>query len=718
MSKTMITITSMLAIAWTGTAYAQTSSAEPSDAASTQPNDAGVEEIVVTAQRRSQRLVDVPVSVATASAADLERAGATSIENLTKVTPGVYLQRAIYGLSPTVRGIGSTLAASGGEQNVALYVDEIYYPTPTGNITDLASIAGVEVLKGPQGTLFGRNATGGAILMRTLDPGFTPEGRFNLSYERFNQIRTSAYLNVPLSDTVAVNGAVAYRYSGGYVRDLLSDRITNSGRNFTARMKLLFEPTDNFSLILTASHADFDDPSGSDTRALKPSPLIQILSGGLVAKDRYHSSFNTRQVIRTRTDEYSARAKLELDGGTLSSFTSFLNNKLDAVNELDLSYIDATVSLGTRVKTFSQEVNFASPTGNALSYIAGIYYFRSRAEVPYVTSGLLTPPVPLSNSEGDSDAIAGYADGTYKIGDLSLIAGMRYSYEKRRTRSAFGTSAPSPFTRFQEVADKQWTPRIGLRYALTEKANVYATYSKGFKSGTFDATTPTGPGVKPETVDAFEAGLKMALPGISFNTAAYYYDYKNTQMNATVSGDNGAVFSQLFNVPKSRIYGAEADLTITLNDNFDLRAAVAYTHARYVDFKFAPGYVDVGALTFANVSLDVSGNTMVRAPEFTASGTLSYHMSVGNDKRFEVNISPYYSSRVYFTFDNSLSQKAYATVDASAALTLHDKIKLSIFGRNLTDSKHLISASQNTLILSAVRYAEPRVYGVSFGYSF
>ncbi len=735
MAKGFRAVTSIVAIAWAGAAYAGTA-AEAAIAAQQDSSDRAedaattLDEIIVTAQRRSERLVDVPISVMTATPDDLERVGPSSIENLTKAAPGVYLQRAVYGLSPTVRGIGSTLAASGGEQNVALYVDEIYYPTPTGNVFDLASVAGVEVLKGPQGTLFGRNATGGAILLRTLDPGFQLAGRANFSYERFDTVRASGYVNLPLSDTIAVNGSVAYRYSRGYVRDLRTDAISNEGRNFTARGKLLLQPTDSFSVVFTAAHADFDDPSGSDTRNFQPAPLVSFL-GGPIATDRYDSSYNTAQFIRTSTDEYSARAKLDLAGGTLASFTSFLENELEALNELDLSYLNQNVALRVATKTFSQEINYTSPQDQPLSYVVGVYYFRNKAQVPLLTSN----GAALSNSRGDMRAYAGYLDGTYTFGDLSLIAGIRYSREERKTSSAFGVSAPSPFTRFQEATDEQWTPRIGFRYALGAQSNVYGTYSKGFKSGVFDATTPTGPGVKPETVDAFELGFKSASRGLSFNAAAFYYDYKNTQVNATVSGQNGAVFNQLFNVPQSRIYGAEFDANLEITENFDLRAAVAYTHARYTDFESAPAYVNdptnpasavnlgppfgtIPGLLYVNVSRDVSGKTMVRAPEFTASSTLRFHTSVGDDNLFEITLSPYYSSRVYFTFDNSLSQKPYMTLDAAASLTLDNSIKFSVFGRNLTDSKHFISMSQNALTLRAGRYAMPMTYGMSVGFAF
>lgn len=727
--KVTKTIASMLAMTWAGAAFAQSAqpgqnTAPPPPGASSPdaaaPTGSG-DDIIVTAQRRSQRLVDVPISIATASSADLERAGPTSIENLTKVTPGVYLQRAGYGLSPTIRGIGSTLPASAGEQNVALYVDEIYYPTPTGNVFDLASIAGVEVLKGPQGTLFGRNATGGAILLHTLDPGFTVAGRFNVSYERFNQVRSSAYVNIPLGDKVAFNASVAYRYSNGYVHDLKTNAITNQGRSFTARAKLLLQPTDTFSVIFTAGHGDFDDPTGTLVQNLQPALLLSLLGGGPIATDRYHSSNDFQQILRTNTDEYSARAKLNVLGGILSSFTAYLYNKLDATSELDETYIPQDVALAVRTRTFSQEVNFASAPDNPLSYVLGVYYFRNRSEVPTLTQS----GTPLFHTAGQADAIAGYADGTYRFGDFSLIAGVRYSYEDRKQQSGFGNSAPAPFTRFQFATDRQFTPRVGLRYALGGRTNVYGTYSKGFKSGSFDASSPNGPGVTPETVDAFEVGVKSATRAFSFNVAGFYYDYKDTQVNATVSGTNGQITTQLFNVPKSRIYGAEADATLRLGSNFDVHAGVAYTHARYVTFPFAPGYVNapanpatLGGLIFANVSLDVSGKTMVRAPEFTANGRFSYHTDLGANKKFELTVSPYYSSRVFFTFDNSLSQAPYATLDAAATLTLNDSVKFSVFGRNLTDNAYAIGKSQNAFSLNTTGYAVPRVYGVSFGYSF
>jgi iron complex outermembrane receptor protein len=327
---------------------------------------------------------------------------------------------------------------------------------------------------------------------------------------------------------------------------------------------------------------------------------------------------------------------------------------------------------------------------------------------------------------GDGWSMSGYADGAYDFGNkISLIAGLRYNYDQRSAASGYGVNAPAPATRFQEATEKQWTPRVGLRYAVGERANVYATYSQGFKSGAFDVTSPNGPGVKPETVDAFEVGFKSASSDFTFNAAAYYYDYKDTQVNATISGESGRIFTQLFNVPKSRIYGAEADGSLPLGDAFDLRVALAYTHARYIDFPSASAYINdptnpatLGGLIFANISVDVSGNTMVRAPEFTTSATLSYHTPLGDNNELEIALSPYYSSRVYFTFDNSKSQDPYVTLDGAATLTSGEHMKFSLFGRNLTDKTYAISIGQNALSLASTTFATPRTYGVSFGYTF
>ncbi len=736
------TLTSVVALAWASGAYAQ-AAPSPSAASPAQATDVvQVEDIIVTAQRRSERLIDVPISITTVAAQDIERAGGEAVENLTKTVPGVYIQRAVYGVSPTVRGVGSTLGTLGGEQNVSIYLDGVYQADASANTFDLANISSVEVLKGPQGTLFGRNATGGAMLVTTLDPSFTPGGKVNLSYERFNQVRASAYATAPLSDTFAVNGAVAYRHSNGYIRDNRSGRLVNEGETLMLRGKALWQPTDQFSAVVSASHSEFDDPTAISYQALFLAPAYAAPgnNAGPIAYDRFHLSHDTRGVLKTRADAASAKFKLDLDAGVLTAITAYQTGRLTSTNDLDATYstIPAAIvlppplppltvgviptqhwiDLRTQTKTFTQEVNFTSKGEGPFSYVAGLYYYHQDYRVP----GLFTNGAPSLHGASKNAAYAVYVDGSYDFGALTLIAGLRYTYEKRKSWNGVGAVDPAPFTRIQTDDDSQVTPRVGLRYALSERSNVYATFTRGFKSGTFDASSPNGPPVKAETIEAYEVGYKISEPAFSFNASAFYYDYLDTQVNATVSGSAG-IFNQLFNVPKSRIYGLDVDGTYRFSRAFDVRAAVAYTHARYIDFPFAPAYSNVVSqdtgfgLVFQNGSADASGNNMVRAPELTVSTAFNYHADLGHDRRLDISVSPHYSSRVFFTFDNSLSQGGYTLLDANATLSLGQNLTLSVFGRNLTDKAYSVGKNINNL-LAVTNFGAPRTYGVSLGYSF
>lgn len=694
-------------------------------AADEAPTGAALEEIVVTAQRRSERLVDVPISVALVSNAELERVGGTSLENLNKLVPGIYLQRDVYGLSPTVRGIGSTLSSSGGESNVSVYMDGVYLPFKATNIFDLASVSNVQVLKGPQGTLFGRNATGGAILVTTLDPSFEAAGKLKASYERFGQARTSGYVNVPITDEFAANAAVSYRHSDGYIRDRRTDRLVNEGEDYSGRVKFLWQPTDSLSVVLGAYLSHFDDPTGSSYQSITSAPFFSLpgidSNAGPIARDRYHRSHNIEDSVETEAKQYTLHIDWDLGFGTLQSVTSSQNGELASVNDLDSTYqnlvaaANARVALRTEFDTITQEVNLTSKPGAKLDYVAGLFYYDNEGTVPYIKINDVTQ----LRTVGNTTAKSAYFDGTYHLGDWGLIAGVRYTRESRDINTRFVPAGQN----IDSVTESVWTPRAGVRYELTPESNIYATFTRGYKAGIFDATSPIGNKVDPEYVNAYEIGLKTSTPDFTLNTAAYYYDFTDTQVNAVFSS-GGQIFQQLFNAPKSEIYGAEIDGTYRFNESFDIRTSVAYTHARYEEFTNAPDYaIDPTnaasgfGLFYASTSIDASGSNMVRAPEWSASGALNYHVGLFGDARLDASVSGAYSSRVYFNFANSLSQPGYFLLDANATVTFNDHLAASVFGRNLTDEVYFASYSQNALTTAAT-FGMPRTYGVSIEYTF
>lgn len=719
---------SLLAIAWAGGAAAQTPPANaggPPDASDVGSSD----EIIVTAQRRSERLVDVPLSVVAVGGDELERAGGESLESLNKLVPGVYMQRDVYGLSPTVRGIGSTLSSSGGESNVSVYVDGVYVPYKATNIFDLASVSGVQVLKGPQGTLFGRNATGGAILVSTLDPSFEPEARLRLSYERFGTARASGYVNVPIAHTLAVNAAVAYRHSDGYIRDSRTGEIVNEGEDFAARVKLLYEPTNDLSFVLTGYHSRFDDPTGSSYQVVETVPFFLLpgidANSGPLAYDRFRRSHNTEDEVRTGTDQYSLHVNWDVGFGAIQSISSYQNSDLYSRNDLDNTYqtlvpaLDASVDFMTDSRVFTQEVNFTSDPGSTFEYVTGLFYFSNRGSVP---PAFLISGDPSFDSVGRSEAVSAYFDGSYHIGNWVLIGGLRYTQEDRENTTRFYSGGVPVLSLTSERTEDVWTPRVGVRYEITPDSNVYATYTRGYKAGIFDATSPTGNAVDPEFVDAYEIGYKVSSPDFTLNTAAYYYDFTDTQVNAVFSSGT-AVFQQLFNVPQSEIYGFDIDGTYRFNDAWDIRGSLAYTHARYENFTNAPSYQiatsgPLAGLIQEAISIDASGNRMVRAPDWTASGAINYHANLGGEARLDASLAGFYTSRVYFTFDNELSQGAYFLMDANATVTFNEHVTVSLFGRNLTDEIYYTRQSDSALTVASGTFGMPRTYGVSIGYTF
>lgn len=686
-----------------------------------------ITEIIVTAQRRSERLVDVPISMASVSDAELERAGATSLENLNKLVPGIYMQRDVYGLSPTIRGIGSTLSSSGGESNVSVYVDGVYLPYKATNIFDLASVSNVQVLKGPQGTLFGRNATGGAILVTTLDPAFDPAARFKVSYERFGQARASAYVNQPLSEKVAANAAISYRHSDGYIHDARSNDIVNEGEDYSGRGKLLWNPADDLSVVLVAYASKFDDPTGSSYQSLAPAPFYSVpgidSNAGPIADDRFHRSHNIEDVVKTQSTQFSAHVRWDRDFGTIQSITSSQKGELESVNDLDSTYQDlvpdanARVALKTTGDSVTQEINVTSKPGAKLDYVGGVFYYYSRGTVPYLNIN----DDPQFTTVGHTRAASIYFDGNYHIDQWVLIGGIRFTSEKRYINTQFLPEGSGE--NVDSKTENVLTPRVGVRYEISSESNVYATYTRGYKAGIFDATSPNGNKVDPEFVDALEVGYKASIRDFSLNAAAYYYDFKDTQVNAVFSSGN-QIYQQLFNVPKSEIYGLDLDGTYRFSQAFDVRASLAYTHARYKDFTNAPDYEidptdpNTGfGLFYSSISVDASGRNMVRAPEWSGSSALNYHATLPGDAMLDASLSGSYSSRVFFNFSNTLNQSDYVLVDANVSVTMNENLTISVFGRNLTDEVYYTSYSQNALG-TGVTFGMPRTYGISLGYTF
>ncbi len=759
---------SALLLAATGTAaFAQDAPVRPADAA---PDAA---DIIVTAQRRSERLVDVPASVVAVTGETLQSAGITRFQDLGQIAPSVQIARSGTYTQPAIRGVTTTFAGQGQEANVAIYVDGLYVSDLLAINQDLTNIQDVQILKGPQGTLYGRNATGGAILITTLSPGATLAANASASYApRFDDKRFTAYVAGPIAPGIALGVAGYYRQTDGYIEDIndfapnAPIRFTDIARrgtshaapfeNYSIRPKLVLEPTDDIKLTVGYVHTFINDPrtlayqAVSDVFNSAPSYEGYPTTG---ARDR--TSQNFQPVSETRTDEANFTAEFKLGRlGTLTSRSSYRKQRDFQMYDLDATPLDPVANpFGTsfsgivyeRRRTFTQQVDHSVKIGDRFDLLSGVFYYRDNFYSPSTVQDLGLAFSPTSDRRRlNTRSWAAYVDGTYRIGDdLFVTVGGRYS-DDRKTGSGVrfdnagdivpGDSStgyyPDGVARMKDTA---FTPRAVLRYNLTSGSNVYGSVSRGFKAGTINLFQPYNV-LKPETVTAYEIGYKLAQGPLRAEASAFYYDYKNNQVSSLSAA--GGLSTIIRNSGGSRIYGAEGLLAYRASSRLNLRASAAYLHARYTHFDDAANVV-IGPFGFnTTVQSSWSGRRIARAPDWTGSigadytadlagGTLLLSGTATFSSRYAPQDSSFQCTPtlsgtietcpVGFDTRNApgrLEENGYALANVQAAWTdPSTRWTFTVFADNVTNTRYRLSAMG--LFYSTVRLLnEPRTIGV------
>lgn len=675
-------------------------------------NDDG--EIVVTAQRRAERLSDVPIAVTAIGAERMSSAGIVASTDLAAVTPGLSFPTQGAFAQPVVRGVGSSLTGPGADPNVAIYIDGVYQPNQSANIFNFNSVEQVEVLKGPQGTLFGRNATGGAILIRTLNPSYDPEGRFSIGYGRFNDIKLNFYGSAPIVDDVlAANIAIAYRNEDSFTRNIAGPEV--GGLNeYAARAKLLFEPLSNLSFVLTGNYSRIDNPRHLAFAPYQGNNTQNLRNPSLPRPDRaFEVALNEPTDFVTRNTGVSLKGELALDFGTISSITGYgdIRNTLGLDGDNSVAATSYIAYTDTQ-ETFSQEVVFASDTFGIFSLVAGVFYYDDSATRDLRNSVRATTPVTRRTVAGvDTKAYAVFSEVNVDVTDrLHLTGGLRYSHEKK---TAFGTRTISlPGTLDKSATFSGVTPRAVVRYELTDRSNIYASYSQGFKSGAFNAISLETVPVKEETVTAYEVGYKAGGRGLTFNASAFYYDYSNIQVQSSVT--TGILL--LTNAAAAEIYGADMDFSFPVTDHLRIDGGAAYTHGRYTRF---PGAPIVTPSPTGNIQSfgDASGAPTVRTPEFTANSTITYDQDLSFGK-LSASATGSYNSGFNWAPDERIKQSKYFLLNGEVSIASPDDMfRLTLWGRNLTN-KIIASYQNQNASGDQVVYERPRSYGVTFGARF
>jgi iron complex outermembrane recepter protein len=672
-----LTNTSMKAALFCSATLAAVTAAFDSSAQTTPTQ---LQEVVVTAQRRAELLEDVPMSVSVVSQEVLTNSGVNSVRDLANVTTGFQVGNGGSYPQPAIRGI-TTINAGSYENNVAVFVDGLYQTTPQVLNIDLPNVRTIQVLKGPQGTLYGRNATGGAILIDTIDPGSSTEGNIEASYGRFNDRRARGYVAGPISDSVGFSLAGTYRKTDGYIKRAnqfvpgeFAGRFLGLDQQ-SLRGKLKFEVTDEFRVTLGSSYV-----RASDARGVLFTPIENVSSNYAAGSGR-----DTRprelgeaagDVFELDLKQYEQLLKLELDTGigTLRSISGFTVGKLRTFFDFGGSYVPDSYSASIiRDQTLQESLDFTIDAIDNVDLIVGGTYYNIKTKydglpntaylgpasyAPFTYPNPALQAVPLSDyrkaSETDffrtKEAWALFADATFHATDrLSISLGGRYSHETQdvsglknnfvtATGPALGSLLSTPYTRASSAKTSDYskfTPRASIVYEVLANTNIYASYSKGFRGGEWNSVIPSdNPAlwfdVKQEDVTAYEVGVKSLGRRLRFELAGFYYDYKNLQVSFTQNVNNVAVVT-LQNAPSAEIYGSEASVDYAVNENFSVRAGATWLHARYGDrFIFTgagvnpalPGFNSNGdpLKTFQNITIsqDLSGLPMARSPNFTA----------------------------------------------------------------------------------------------------
>ena len=715
----------------------------------------GLEEITVTARRREESLQDVPIALSAFSAERITNAGAPDITWLQQSTPNLTLQGA-RGSNSTliafIRGIGQQDPLWGFEPGVGLYVDDVYVARPQGAVLDIYDIERLEVLRGPQGTLYGRNTIGGAIKYVTKSLGNEAYLDTRLTLGTYAQHDFLASGVLPLSDTLSIGGSAAIYRRDGYGENQFTGKQNHYAKSVDAfRMSAEWNPTDTLSFRLAA---DYVEDNSDAKHGHREAPGLGLAAGEVVLPDVFDTRAGIGDDNLVRNQGVSLTAAWELtDAITLKSITAYRDGVTHTLIDFDTSPAPAPDVPGYyEDDQLTQELQFLYE-GERLRGVAGLYYLDAHAAGKFDTIvGLLNLTIATSGFV-DTTSYAAYADFSYDFTDkLSASLGGRYTSDEKEGgvyrqnftglySPLFGNSAAVPgLVRSDYTNDRtfdQFTPRASVSYEFTDTFTTYASYSEGFKSGGFDMrgdvvlTPDTVNGYDPETVQSYEIGAKGTLfdDRLSYNFAAFYADYSDQQITRQQPTVTGSIASFVDNAGASTIQGVELEGSAQLSDRFSLNYGIGWTDAefdKYETFQVITNPAPPPATL--TVPVDLSDTAVFQnTPEWNGNLALNYAQPLQNGwgSLFATLSASYRDSYYMFEFPNPLIDQndAYTLVDASVAWTSNDeKLRFQLLGRNLTDEEYKIGgyyfpgALYGNIVNSF--YGPPRTVSLSASYRF
>jgi iron complex outermembrane receptor protein len=692
---------------------------------SAEDSSTAIQEVVVTAQRRTENLHDVPITISKFNQTTLTNSGVTSLPDLNLLVPGLVYSNVIsYGL-PYLRGVGTTATGPGFESPVATYVDGVYYGSQAGALIALNNVAGVEVDKGPQGTLFGRNATGGAIQITTLNPSSTPGGKAEIGYGDYETIESQIYVTGGLAHNLAANLALAYfDQNDGYAHNLANGKYVDRSSDFSARGKLLYTPDDKTTVNLAL---DYERSTGVPAENPYPGSIPQF--GPPLAPNPRDDYGYPQPYARDTQWGINLTVQHDLGFANLTSITSYRNTIFIANFDGTLTAVPGTIFFLTGPEPHNQiteEVQLASKKGGKFDWITGAYLYFERAGDGKATLiggdsfdyfGL---PGGLTQAPDDytySGAI--YGQGTYHLTpNTSLTAGLRLSDEYKDdtfTQVIPAFDDTEIFHNTKNFVNASW--RFAVQHDFDTDWMGYVSYSRGFKTGGFNDGTV----YKPETLDDIEFGAKgRLLDGkMTLNSSVFYYYYQNIQL---VTYPNGSLI--IGNAPQAAIYGVDLDGVFAVTSDLKLIGSLEGLKSRFTSFpasiavcSYALGANAQPSYGTAYEACDNTGKKLPKTPGLTFSAGFDYSHRLSSVK-VGANVTYSYDSGWYAESDDRLRQNAYGVLNASVRVgSLDDSIVLRLWAKNLSNSLYASFIASET-DGDQLQWAPPRTFGATLTKTF
>jgi len=628
------------------------------------------EEVLVTAEKRSESLQDLSQAITVLTGQDLDTRQVTSFVDLSAIAPGVNIAKNEgFKTVITIRGVGNEANQNAiANPSVSYHLDGIYVASPFALQTDFLDLERIEVLRGPQGTLFGQNSTGGAINVITQAP--TTDGVFgsaDLTVGDYNLIKARGAINIPVSETVSMRASLISNTRDGFTDNLTLGQDLDDANSLSARVRVLYEPSDNFRANFTAQYFDEDRNGAAQKGLLDPTPGARKLRQNSIAE------------YELRSQLYSAVLEWDFETFSVKSLTSYQDDDILIRRDNDRNDMDFLPPFAqlpssydpetNKQTTITQEVNLVSsePLFGKLDWLAGLFYLDTEVEISILErldfgfDGTFDPFTVdtiyayggdvgfISDSKPERDSTSLYAQGTWNYSDTwRSVFGLRYTEDEvySSVTNYYGREG----TDILEIESDKVTGRLVLEHDINDSTMLFGSFTKGFKPGGSNLTYGTEAVVAPivvlpifneEIVNAYEVGLKTDLADgrVRLNAAAFYYDYKNLQYQAT---DPEVFNGGVGNIPTSEIFGAELEFSAFLSDSLILDARMAWLDTEITSDHLALDNVQSEAagnallgqgfglfsdeiqIARADQIQNVNGNELAKTPSFTGNLSLSW----------------------------------------------------------------------------------------------